>query len=384
MDVREFVAWCKDAPTARRAEAASAMANAYLYSDVTPDVHRHLETGLTVLLDDNAPSVRLALAEALAGSRDAPRHAILALAADKTEIAATVLARSPCFLDTELVDLVGGMDEPLQLAIASRPVVSAGVAAAITELGSAKVCARLLANDRAQIAPVSLRRLGERLADEPAIRTKLLERDDLPIAVRHLLIRGLGAALTNFVRIRDWLDEDRADLVAREACDQATVAIAAESASEDLVALAEHLRTTRQLTASLLLRTLCAGNLEFFAAAMSVLTAMPERRVRGLIVDRRLTAFAAIYRRAGLPQQAYQAFAAALAICRNHRGEEIDPAGRYRFTRRVVDEVLARYEDISDGEMNELTAMLRRFAAEATRAAAREFVETETSEAKAA
>lgn len=377
MDVREFFNWSKDAPASRRADAATAMANAFLYSDVTPDVRQHLETGITILLDDSAPTVRLALAEALAGSRDAPRHAILSLAADQTEIAATVLARSPQFLDSELVDFVGAMVEPLQLAIARRPMVSAGVAAALSELGSAEVCRTLLDNDRADIAAITLDRLAQRFADNAEIRTQLLDRSDLPIAVRHHLIRGLGDALTNLVRIRDWLDGERADLVTREACDQAAVAIAAESASADLVPLAEHLRVTGQLTTSLLLRTLCAGNLQFFAAALAVLTGMPEKRVRAIVIDRRLTAFAAIYRRAGLPEQAFEAFAAAINICRHHRGEEIDPAGRYRFTRRVVDEVLERYEEISDGEMNELMAMLRRFAAEATRAAAREYVETE-------
>lgn len=377
MDVRDFLDWSKDAPASRRAEAAAAMANAFLYSDVEPEVRQHLETGITILLDDGAPTVRLALAEALAGARNAPRHAILSLAADQDEIAATVLARSPAFLDSELVDFVGAMDETLQLAIASRPVISSGVAAALSELGSAAVCLRLLANDGADIAAVTLGRLAQRFADDGEIRSRLLERDDLPIAVRHHLIRGLGQALTNLVRLRDWLDGDRAELVAREACDQATVAIAAESADEDLVALAEHLRATEQLTTSLLLRTLCAGNLGFFAAALSVLTGIPEKRVRAIVFDRRLTAFAAIYRRAGLPQQAYEAFAAAINICRHHRGEEIDPAGRYRFGRRVMEEILARYEEIGDGEMNELMTMLRRFAAEATRAAAREFVATE-------
>lgn len=377
MDVREFVAWSKDATPARRAEAAAAMANAYLYSDVTPEIRRHLETGITVLLDDPAPTVRLSLANALGGHRGAPRHAILTLAGDRTDIATTVLQRSPCLLDTELVDIVATMIEPLQTAIASRPVVSAGVSAAITELGSAQVCLALLANDRAELAAVSLRRLGERFADEPALRTMLLAREDLPIAVRHHLIRGLGNALTNLVSIHDWMDRDQADLVTREACDQAAVAIAAESATDDLVALAEHLRASEQLTASLLLRTLCAGNLHFFAAAISALTGMPEHRVRALVTDHRLSAFAAVYRRAGLPPRAYDAFAAALVICRHHTGEAIDPAGRYRFSRRVVDEVLERYEEISDGETNELMAMLRRFAAEATRAAAREFVETE-------
>jgi hypothetical protein len=40
-----------------------------------------------------------------------------------------------------------------------------------------------------------------------------------------------------------------------------------------------------------------------------------------------------------------------------------------------VDRVIERYQGITDGEMSELMAMLRRFAAEAARSAARDYVE---------
>ncbi len=377
MDARDFLVWSRSASASRRAEAAVALAHAYLYGDIDETVESNLETAMTVLLDDAAPTVRYALADALANSADAPRHVILSLAGDQTEIAAVVLSRSPVFLDSELVDLVGAMSEPLQIAIASRPRLSAGVSAALTELGTAAAAATLLTNGGAEIAGISLDRLAQRFGDHPEFRNALLERDDLPIAVRHNLIRGLSEALGNLVRIKDWLDDERAAIVAQEACDQATVAIAAESARKDLSALAEHLRVTGQLTTSLLLRTLCAGNLGFFAAALSVLTRMPEERIKAIVVDRQVTVFGAVYRRAGLPERAFEAFATAIKTCRHHAGEDVDPSRRYHYTRRVVDEVLARFEQMSDGEMNELTAMLRRFAAEAGRAAAREFVQTE-------
>jgi len=377
MDARDFLVWSRSASASRRAEAAAALAHAYLFGEFDDNSMSNLETALTVLLDDPAPTVRFALADALANSPEAPRHIILSLAGDQTEIAAVVLSRSPVFLDSELVDLVGAMSEPLQIAIAMRPRVSAGVSAAITELGTDAACETLLGNHGAEIAGISLDRLAQRFGDQPEFRNTLLERDDLPIAVRHNLIRGLSEALGNLVRLKDWLDDERALIVAQEACDQATVAIAAESARKDLVALAEHLRVTEQLTTSLLLRTLCAGNLDFFAAALSVLTRMPEQRIRSIVIDRHITAFGAVYRRAGLPERAFDAFATAIRTCRHHNGEEVDPGRRYHYTRRVVDEVLARFEQISDSEMNELTAMLRRFAAEAGRAAAREFVQTE-------
>ncbi len=48
------------------------------------------------------------------------------------------------------------------------------------------------------------------------------------------------------------------------------------------------------------------------------------------------------------------------------------PKAKYRFTMQIVDAVIARYANITDGEMNDLTTMLRRFAADQAREAARD------------
>ncbi len=377
MDAKDFLVWSRDAKATQRAEAAAAAAKAYLYSNVSDEVRAGLETAMTVLLDDPSPAVRLAMADALANSRQSPRNLILSLANDQAEIATIVVRRSPVFLDGELIDLVASMAPQMQQAIAERPYISAGLAAALSELGTASVCLSLLDNPGATIARISLSRLSERFGDHPELRRALLERADLPITTRQNLIRDLGEALNNLVQLNDWIEPERADLVTREACDQATIAIADETEPDDLLALSEHLRLTGQLTAALLLRALCAGNLDFFVAALSVLSRMPEPRLRSVVVDRRRAAFAAVYRRAGLPEGAFDAFEMAVRTCSLHVGETVDATRRQRFTRRIVDEILTRYEAFSHGEMSDLMGMLRRFAAEANRAAAREFFEIE-------
>jgi uncharacterized protein (DUF2336 family) len=140
MIVRQFLHWARTAPAGERAEATGALARAYLYSDLSDDDRTAAEGAMIMLLDDPSPLVRRALAEALAGSPDAPYAVIHALASDHADIATLVLARSPLFIDAELVDLVaiGGCD--LQAAIAARVPLQCPVAAAIAEVGSAEAC----------------------------------------------------------------------------------------------------------------------------------------------------------------------------------------------------------------------------------------------------
>ena len=87
MIVRQFLHWVRTAPAAERAEATSALARAYLYSDLSPDDRAAAEGAMIMLLDDPSPLVRAALARALAFSENAPPAVILALAADQPDVA---------------------------------------------------------------------------------------------------------------------------------------------------------------------------------------------------------------------------------------------------------------------------------------------------------
>src|SRR5258708_15616641 len=98
MDIGEFLKWAETAPANLRADAAHALARAFLHCEVDEETRSAMEAVLTVLLDDCSPDVRFALANALGDSPAAPRHIILALAADQEEIAETILARSPLFI----------------------------------------------------------------------------------------------------------------------------------------------------------------------------------------------------------------------------------------------------------------------------------------------
>jgi uncharacterized protein (DUF2336 family) len=371
MDVGDFLRWAESVPPVYRAEAARTLARAFFDERTAEDTRHAIEAALTILLDDASPDVRRALADALGDSPEAPRHIVLALAADQAEIAATVLARSPVFIDEELVDIVGAADERLQVAIASRADLSGAVSAALAEVGEREACRALIANERARVARISLRRMAERFGDEPAMRELMLGRRALPSDVRQLLVRRLSDALGDLVTARSWVPAERAKKITGDACDRATVALAAETECEDLPALVEHLRITGQLTTALLLRAVCAGNVALFETALAVLARVPETRVTGLVRAGRTSSLRAVYAKAGLPAVAFDAFAAALDTCRRI-AEEGGPRDRYRFTRHMVEAVLARYHRITDGEMNELTAMLRRFAADQAREAARE------------
>src|ERR1700676_4198232 len=180
MIVRDFLQWIRTAPASERAEATSALARAYLYSDLSPD-----DLG----------------------------------AADQPQIARRVYALSPLFVDADLVDAAATGGAAVQAAIASRAALPRSVAAAIAEVGAAESCLLLVENHDADVAPFSIDRIVERFGHLAAIREALLAREDIPAATRQTLVTKLSETLAGFVAERAWLKADHVNRIAREACE---------------------------------------------------------------------------------------------------------------------------------------------------------------------
>jgi len=372
MIVRHFLQWIRTAEAAERAEATSALARAYLYSDLSHDDRIAAEGAMIMLLDDPSPLVRHALADALASSRDAPAAVVHALVNDQPHIAAIVLERSPLLLDSDLVDsiAVGGAD--IQSAIARRAALPRSVSAAIAEVGCAEACLVLIENTGADMAAFSLDRIVERFGHLGAIRESLFAWPDLPVAIRQVLVVKLSETLAGFVVARNWLEEGRAQRIAQEACEKATVILAAVSESTEVSPLIGHLRATGQLTAGLVLRSLLSGNTDFFEQALAELTGLPAARVSALLHDRRAAGFKAVYQRAGLPASVYPAFRAAIEAMQD-TGMQAEPGGTTRLKRRMVERVLTSCARMPAGDVEPLMTLLRRYATEAAREEARLF-----------
>ncbi len=372
MIVRNFLQWVRTASAGERADATAALARAYLYSDLSPDDLGAAEGAMLMLLDDPSPLVRRALADVLAASPDAPPAIVFALSSDQPSIAAPVLALSPLFIDADLVDAVATGTPAVQAAIASRAALPRSVAAAIAEVGTAEACLMLVESGDADLAPLSIDRIVERFGHLAAFRESLLARDDLPVAIRLILVAKLSAALAGFVAGREWLDPDRAKRIAREACEKATVVIAADTSTSELRPLIRHLRGTGQLTAGLILRALLSGNVALFEEALAELADMPIARVSGLVRDRGNAGLLALLEKAGLPPSTYPAFKGAIEAMRE-TGLADQPGDAARLKRRMIERVLTSCEEQDLGELEPLLTLLRRFATEAAREEARLF-----------
>jgi uncharacterized protein (DUF2336 family) len=369
MIIKRFLLWSRTAPPAQRAAALAALGRAYVAGGLTVEESFEAETAMTAMLDDPSPVVRRALAEALACSPDAPRHVVLGLASDQSDIAAIVLARSPLLGDADLVDCVALGDDLVQTAVASRPEVSAAVSGALAEIGGAEPLTVLLENAGAAIAERSLARILERLGDDGRVREALLARPDLPLDIRQAIAHALSRSLAIFVAQCGWLSAERSERATREAREKTTVDLTGAARANDLRRLVAHLRTSAQLTPALILRALLSRALPFAEAAFAELSGLPARRVSSIMQQARGSGVSALYRRAGLPDRLRPAFEAALAAARQKAPRE---AGLPQLSRAVIAEALAACANLPPRDSAAVVALLRRYDLEAARDEARE------------
>ncbi|WP_419911685.1 DUF2336 domain-containing protein [Hoeflea sp.] len=377
MIVQKFLQWSETAGSNERARAASALARAFAMSELSVEETRAAEAAMALLLDDPSPKVRQAMAEALATSEKAPRSIICSLARDQVEVAGVVVCCSPVLRDQDLVDLAADGRAGLQNAIAIREDLSPAICAALAEVAGRHPIAEMLDNLTARIAKVTLRRITERFGDQPELRARLLDRDDLPCDVRHDLIVRVSDALAQSLFVSGAIGQSRVERITQDACQSATLQLAGNIAGEEVPALVEHLRISGRLTPAFLMHTLCIGNIEFFAAAIGSISGVSDDRVRSILVDGRRNAILALYMSGGLESAVAEVFATATLLWRKATRFDASPSAL-----RITDSLVEQYARAGEGgPVSDLLSLVERMNLDFRRQAAKDYAVSMTYEA---
>jgi uncharacterized protein (DUF2336 family) len=370
MLVKSFLTWMDGAPIRERVEAVAMLARAYLLKAYAGDSPGAILAALTSVLDDPSPMVRRALAMAFAERADAPRHIVLALAADQPEVSGRVLAHSPHLTEADLMDLADGAEGRALVAIALRRNISHRVAEAIVNRADLSSTLALAGNAVAEVSEAGLLSILDRFGHEARIRETILARGELPASVRHRLMLIVASGVGGFVTEGGFLTGMRQSRVVDETIQRGTLSIA-HRAGRELAGFVGYLRRTHGLTPALLLRSVLGGNVVFLSAALAELCGMEPGKVAGMLSARSDNALTALMRRAGIPVFLEPVLVAAARVAARLEASE----HRNEFALPVIH--AAQAVCISDGRSggqsggNEQTirllALLRRYESEAAR-----------------
>ncbi len=349
-DVRRLL---HDRSATSRAGAARKIAGEYTTAALNPRERHLAEEIFRLMLRDAEPIVREALAGELYDCPDAAHDVIRALADDIEQVALPVIRASTALTDEDLIDIVRKAGRAKRKAVIARPSVSSLVSDALIDSDDDEVTAALMAHPGAEVSERALQKALDMFGENEAVSRGMAMRGRLPVRVAERLVGLVSGELRMHLLSRHEISSTIASDVILESRERATIGLFAGGGDRsDAEALVAELHANRRLTASIVMRALCMGDLAFFETALARLAGIPPINAGRLIHDDGGLGLRALAKKAGLAETQLPALKAGIEACREvaYDGGEDD---RERFRRRVIERVLTRLTEAEEAALGE-------------------------------
>ena len=328
-----------------RAETTAKIATQFEVEALSPAERQIAEDIFRKLVKDVEVRVREALATHLKNSPDLPHDVAVALANDVDSVSLPMIKFSEVLTDEDLIEIVREQGETKQVAIAQRPSVSSRVADALIDTGNENAVARLVANEGAKLTEQALGRVMDEFQESEAVSDSLSRRPSMPASVSAQLVETLSERLQDFLLQKHDVSPDIASNIILQARERATMSLVDYGSTDtELENLVEQLARKDRLSASLLLRSLCMGDMGFFERALARLASLPLQNTRILIHDHGGLGLESVYMKADLPKRLYPAFRAGIELS-DETEYDSGQNDRSRFIERMLERILTQFED---------------------------------------
>ena len=357
-DVRDRM---RETPTARvRADAAKHVGNLFSTSPLTAAERQTALAILEELARDAEQVVRESLAIHVASCAMLPPMLARTIAADLEAISIPFIRISPALSEADLVSIVRLGSATKQVAVATRERVTGRVAKVLIATRNPAVVTTLLRNSGAEISEPSYHMIMDGFASDFTIQGLMVERAALPMTVTERLLQVVSDVLRDRLIEKHALPPEIATELLNQARERALFHSAASAPRAfNVEAFAIRLNSKGKLTATLLMRALCLGDLPFFEAGMAVRAGISLRNAVELIADRGHLGFKGLYEKTRLPAELYRAFRAALDVIGELRdgGQDVwSPA----HTQMILDRVMRDYDEACPAGLEHLLSQMSR------------------------
>jgi uncharacterized protein (DUF2336 family) len=352
-----------DPSPAHRAELAAKVAGQFDATGLSASERQLAEDIIRLMAKDAIVLVRQSLAENLKSSPNLPRDVALTMARDVEAVALPVLMVSHVLTDQDLVEVIQSGSATKQTAIASRPEVPATVADELIRRGNEETVAVLVGNQGAAINEAGLNQVVDRFGTSTKVQGPLVQRAQLPLTIAERLVTLVSENLQQYLVTHHELSPTLAADLILQSRERATATLFGSENDEVAVdRLVTQLLRGGRMTPSLLVRSLCMGDIAFFETALAQMARVPVANARLLIYDAGRLGLKSLYERAGLPAKLMPAIRIALDVAREtpFDGEDHDLE---RHRRRMIERILTQYEDLASDDIDYLLGKLSDLAA---------------------
>ena len=345
-------------PTVRALTAAS-VATEFSTGSLTETESRIAVKILEALAQDVAQRVREALAEQVKSCPFLPHSIACTLAQDVEAVALPVIQYSSVLTDSDLVSIVRRGSVAKQLAVAGRQSLAEAVADVLVDAGRREVICTLLGNHGAELWEHFYHKVLDRYGTDEGIQALLVERPILPLSVTERVITLVSDELRERLIHRHEIPPELADELMVHAEEWTVMqTVASERRVGEIERLVNRLFTKQKLSATLVLRALCTGDLHFFEISLATLAQIPVATARTLIYELP-SGLESIYGKTTLPLELFRAFQVAVGEVLKSKRQESE--GWIKdYTQRVIDRIVGVYGEVCPQDLEHVLSQLRR------------------------
>ncbi len=350
----------REPSTAQRTRIAQKITTGYNAGLLSESETKLANEIFRLLLKDTEIKVRQLLAEELKFSLIVPHDVVWALANDVADVATPLLQHSYVLTEEDLIAIVRATRESPKLnAIASRESISRELSHALIETEEPAVAKRVISNSGASLADTTVELMLERFAKDNSVLEELVYRGGLPFSFAEKLFSTVSDTLRKQLTKKYRLSRHVMDEPESNARETALLQfITPWMSQQDITDLINQMHKNKRLTDSVIVRSLCIGDLRFFETAIARRVGVPVANARLLILDPGPLGFKALYDSAGLPQSFYEAVHIMLRLALDET-----QYGSYRtddFGERMIHHIRKNGYDRTVENMESLMTMIGR------------------------
>ncbi len=357
---RDIVKLQEDSSPTARAETAAKIGAEFSRGSLDPSARKVAEDIFRLMIHDAEVRVRKELSESLKSSPLVPHDVALALAKDVIDVAEPMLTCSQVLTDDDLIEIVRTQPSASRKAVAQREVVSPAVSDAVVETRDEGAVAALVGNPGADVSPATFETILDAFPESTAVKHNVAHRPSLPIKVAERLVSMVSDRLREHLVTHHELPGDLASDLILESREKATLGLVSSGAKgSDIDDLVAQLHVSGRLTPSIVLRSLCTGDLVFFVSAMARLAAVSVANAHRMVYDDGLRRLNILCRQAALPQEMHTAVRVAVNVAREMDFDG-EPGDRERYRTRTIERFLTQFEELDSDNLDYLLGKLGR------------------------
>ena len=315
-----------------------------------------------IMVQDVEVKVREVLSESIKNSHNLPHDIVEQIISDTETVSVPFIKFYNDLTSEDLIKLIETNDLAKQKAVASRHNLQEEVSDTIAQKCNEEVVETLISNDSAQIAEQTYETILKRYKNSENIKEKLIYRPQLPASLINKMVDSLSDELQKrLIMVHDLPENIASDLV-EQVKEKSTLKISEDFSSDQQIDdLVRQLYKSDRLTPSLVVRSICMGDLKFFEYSLVYLSNTPLLEVRKILFNNQADfVIRNLLRKAFIPKSMFPAVFSALNVIRDIKFD-CGKNAKDSFVHKVIERILSvnnAEEELSESDVNYLISKI--------------------------